>query len=883
MIKRIFAFIISTCISFSISYTQEFIPNTLQLDTDEVIPYSFDGSTLEIPVRVTGTPSSTIFCVFTNGKGADIGSVRNGYLGWHYVNNIDTCIYFSQPTPLSIGDGIISWDGMNQDGEIVEPGVYTYYLWGYDDINEKVKATSEDIKIGWNCNNVILQDHLGNVLGQPYFVSITSEINAESAQRKKWIIGYDPEDGSLVETTSYVAIPETSERCKLQMSRTEEGMFYIAKYGNSDHTTHVMKYQWIPNGESILQTDWGVSGQIAFNNIVNDGWDAYIQDLELVGDNALFVTNTTHYGESEIAELVWIDAEKGLEVGRIDLSEWWIRPVDEKADGQKSSGPNTLDVVAGNLYLGAHSSCLNQMITPLEGANVQEMTRWINSNGDFIGDHNWEEDSSKPWVCHDFNAGPYKYHFESDANGFSVFPTFDLGAVSFGLYAPDGTGINYLSFAAENDDLKRDTLFIQTGTAYDGIYTDNTSLRGENNHNGYWFVAHDSKKGLIAGAGDIRYVRIKSPNGGERWITGSTHEITWHTISVESICIEYSSDGGDTWQLIVDGVDASAGSYQWTLPGDLTDNCVVRVTASDDGSLSDTSNGTFTVSYPFVRIISPNGGERWAGDSIYTVRWNVLGCNIGTLSFSYDGGTNWTVANDAVDLSRGFVKWHTPNIVSDNCLISLTDNHDQSITDSSDAPFSLTEAYLMILSPNGNEELFTSDYTIIIWESHGFDTIDISFSVDGGESWNLLKNGYNANIGEYSWDPPNINTRECLIRICSTTDSAKEDVSDDVFVLVNNVQTDVDEVLPEEFTVYQNSPNPFNPSTNISFMLPDGDYTEVQIFNINGQVVDTIVNEWCDVGRHSVTWDASNQAAGMYFYRVSSGVNAKVMKMVLVK
>lgn len=99
-----------------------------------------------------------------------------------------------------------------------------------------------------------------------------------------------------------------------------------------------------------------------------------------------------------------------------------------------------------------------------------------------------------------------------------------------------------------------------------------------------------------------------------------------------------------------------------------------------------------------------------------------------------------------------------------------------------------------------------------------------------------------------------------------------------------SASTDVDDPSePQEFVVMQNSPNPFNPSTSITFSMPVEGHTKVEIFNINGQIVDTLVDEWRGAGSNTVLWDASSEAAGLYFCRVKSGENSKVMKMMLVK
>ena len=93
----------------------------------------------------------------------------------------------------------------------------------------------------------------------------------------------------------------------------------------------------------------------------------------------------------------------------------------------------------------------------------------------------------------------------------------------------------------------------------------------------------------------------------------------------------------------------------------------------------------------------------------------------------------------------------------------------------------------------------------------------------------------------------------------------------------------VEEGTPAGFSVAQNSPNPFNPSTTISFSIPSAGIATVDIYNVAGQKIDSVVNEYLSAGSHSVMWDASGISAGVYFYTVTSGKVSKTMKMTLLK
>jgi FtsP/CotA-like multicopper oxidase with cupredoxin domain len=89
--------------------------------------------------------------------------------------------------------------------------------------------------------------------------------------------------------------------------------------------------------------------------------------------------------------------------------------------------------------------------------------------------------------------------------------------------------------------------------------------------------------------------------------------------------------------------------------------------------------------------------------------------------------------------------------------------------------------------------------------------------------------------------------------------------------------------LPEGFSLDQNYPNPFNPVTELSFNLPVASNVKLEIFNILGQKVAILIDDDMEAGRHSVTWDGSSSASGVYFYRLQADQFVDKKKMVLMK
>ncbi|MGB5105522.1 MAG: PKD domain-containing protein [Candidatus Zixiibacteriota bacterium] len=111
---------------------------------------------------------------------------------------------------------------------------------------------------------------------------------------------------------------------------------------------------------------------------------------------------------------------------------------------------------------------------------------------------------------------------------------------------------------------------------------------------------------------------------------------------------------------------------------------------------------------------------------------------------------------------------------------------------------------------------------------------------------------------------------------------AGTDRGDKMLEIVNSLAAGA--VMPNEFSLLQNFPNPFNPQTRISYALPEGVNVHVSIHNILGQTVRTLVDSYQDAGFKNVTWDGADEtgrqvSSGLYFYRLEAGAFVAVRKM----
>ncbi len=481
--KRPFIFAIALLVITSSALAIPFSPAQLKLIAPPVVEYMFDGTTAQIPVTVSGTPAGVFFLVFTEGQASSIQNVRNGYLGWHYVNNIDTCVYASTPFEFTQGNHTINWEGKNQDGVTVPAGSYTYYLWGWDNIGTKKPVTTQNI-YPMRGGYIEERDADGMPLAQPIYMRSLN----------KWVLGGDPEDPSLLETTRVVLPENYGLRERIAFQPGDYSNFYAQIHNTESGYLGIWKYQWVPGGESVLDTSWGDDGVLlpvqALGTYTNNWFSGVVTDRQ-------YLYATICRREEPIVNFYVANFDGEL-VKTIDMSEWWVNQQELNAGGQLTGGPNDIMVRNQYVFLNAHTSCLESMVNPSAGLDDEEaFWVWHNGNGDFVGDHNFEPNAQRPWVCFDYNVAPYTYTITSDSNYFTMTPSYDMGAVSFALYAPDGTGLGYHAYSGETSDIKWGNFICDNGSAYDGIYTDNNSTGGEGAKTGVWYVGHDSIKGTI--------------------------------------------------------------------------------------------------------------------------------------------------------------------------------------------------------------------------------------------------------------------------------------------------------------------------------------------------------------------------------------------------
>lgn len=357
---------------------------------------------------------------------------------------------------------------------------------------------------------------------------------------------------------------------------------------------------------------------------------------------------------------------------------------------------------------------------------------------------------------------------------------------------------HYVKIEYSKDDFVADAQAISNYTPNDGEFTwlsvaDDTSsavkIRITDLQTGFSDVTDTSDNYF-----EIRLpsVTVTSPNGGETWYATGVYPITWTKGGVVGgLTLEYSLNNGTNWITIATDVSPGLGTYTWTLPNNLSSQCLVRIKDPNRATTTDTSNAVFNIIAPSVTLTSPNGTENWIVGIPHDITWTSIGTNGSvhnnlTLQYSVDGGSNWTniatgQAND------GIYSWAVVDAVSSTCRIKIFDASRTETADTSDVNFTISSPKLTLTSPNGAEQWVIGTAQNITWTSVGSisaNNIKLEYSTDGGSTWNTIATG-EVNDGTYSWTVANAVSGTCKVRITDTgrTD-APQDTSDGVFAIL---------------------------------------------------------------------------------------------------
>jgi hypothetical protein len=558
----------------------------------------------------------------------------------------------------------------------------------------------------------------------------------------------------------------------------------------------------------------------------------------------------------------------------------------------------------------------------------------------------------------------------------------DPDVVIFGTYG--GTS-GYLSFTGGGANS-----FIQTG------------LAGTN----YGFCARDRATILALMANGIyklqvtqtmpvtaQSVAVTSPNGGEAWVPGSVHDITWNAANVALARVQYRRALGDPWQLVAE-VEGYRGRYAWTVPYDATASARILVSDGWDQAPADSSDAGFTIplalmaespaslgygshaigsatlgvvtvtnpgTAPLVLssittgsaafqagrstltvgagasdtlgvmfapgaavtymdqltltgngynapewvvplygagldtvaldLASPDGGESWQYGTAQKIEWTSALVGAVDLAYQSTAVGPWvSIADSVPDAAKSYV-WVIPDAPGSACVVRVR-AHGGGMEDASKETFSITVPYCAA-SPSPLEVGTTSVGVVrsaaLTFTNAGTAPLSITSvgSSDArfwaGRSALVVPAGGADTVGLY-YLPTGAGYDSATVTVAGN-DPGSPHVLRVTGRAVGNVG--VEGGGPAAFALWPNRPNPFTGRTVIRYALPVGAAVRLEVYNLKGERVATLVDQEQGPGEYSVNFGpGAGRAgralpAGIYFYRFHAGGYTATHRMVM--
>lgn len=385
--------------------------------------------------------------------------------------------------------------------------------------------------------------------------------------------------------------------------------------------------------------------------------------------------------------------------------------------------------------------------------------------------------------------------------------------------------------------------------------------------------------------------------------------------SIDIVTIKYNSDGSRAWVQIFNGT------------GNGTDK-PVKI-------FSDNFGNVYVGGYTYNSI---------SNNDFLLIKYNSSGTIIWTQTFNYGGNTvtGELATSMCTDNSGNMYLTGAESQIGDGNLDFLTLKYDVdgnliwialSDISSSDEPSSITTSsdgsvYLTGISygVSSHSDMTTikynssgvqqwvqtfngpanmNDYSYSICESDylnekkiyvcgtslninsNYDYIMIRYNDDGSELWHLLWDG-GANGQDGAWVATTNYRGDLIVSGTTMNTSGNYDITAfGISAYVDNKSSissfKSNNLISETFSLSQNFPNPFNPETNINYSLPSKSEVNITVYDIMGNVVSILVNGKQSEGSHSVKFDGSKFASGIYFYTLTAGEYRETKKMILLK
>jgi len=275
-------------------------------------------------------------------------------------------------------------------------------------------------------------------------------------------------------------------------------------------------------------------------------------------------------------------------------------------------------------------------------------------------------------------------------------------------------------------------------------------------------------------------ITVTSPNGGENWVIGTTHNITWNYTNISGNVAIALKTGTTTVAVITAGT-ACDGSYSWTIPTSVAAGTNYKIAIGDGSGTEDYSNNTFSITAPpQITVTSPNGGESWQIGTTHDITWTYSNVT-GNVAIALKTGTTTVAVITAGTACDGSYSWTIPTSVAAGTNYKIAIGDGSGTEDYSNNTFSITAPpQITVTSPNGGESWQIGTTHDITW-TYSNVTGNVAIALKTGTTTVAVITAGTACDGSYSWTIPTSVAAGTNNKIAIGDGSGTEDYSNNTF------------------------------------------------------------------------------------------------------
>jgi hypothetical protein len=270
------------------------------------------------------------------------------------------------------------------------------------------------------------------------------------------------------------------------------------------------------------------------------------------------------------------------------------------------------------------------------------------------------------------------------------------------------------------------------------------------------------------------------------------------------------------------------------------------------------------------------------GDGL-TLNWTAEGVTEVDIFYRRFTSDNYTEIATNVDASTGtFDGFTIPNLPADSILIKIQSSADADVYALSSPVYTKPARFVGIEDISTNDGDFLPNKRITFtWNSFEVDSIDILYKLTGDADFIHITRVDTDEENYRGFRVPDAPGDSVTFKYADVSSDTIFAISDPIYIQMT-VSNEPDDNIAE-FRLHQNYPNPFNPSTSIEFNLTKPAMTSLKVYDTNGRLITTLVDGFKTSGSHTVRFDASNLASGLYLYRLETPDFTASRKMLLMK